>query len=289
MINKLDEKEDIIIEINELNEKYKKIVKKNRRKKIIIIILTIVILILLFLLGIKIGKIDFSISTPVRDEIPIISITDKDIEDNNKNNGDNNNKNDEKDIDDNNKNDGEDTENNNKNNEDDNKNNGEDISDSTNDVDITEDNKNQIQIELVPQKPNDIGQEKNILNIFNNTLFENRKVIAPESKGTFEFYIKNKTSDDINYNISFEDELGEFVNMKYRLKLNGEYIKGTDEQYVQASEINLNKMLLAKNSNDLLSLEWYWKSDDTKDSFVGGLKQDQYYKLQINVVGYKTN
>ena len=77
--------------------------------------------------------------------------------------------------------------------------------------------------------------------------------------------------------------------MKYRLKLNGEYIKGTDEQYVQASEINLNKMLLAKNSNDLLSLEWYWESDDTKDSFVGGLKQDQYYKLQINVVGYKTN
>ena len=53
MINKLDEKEDIIIEINELNEKYKKIVKKNRRKKIIIIILTIVILILLFLVKIK--------------------------------------------------------------------------------------------------------------------------------------------------------------------------------------------------------------------------------------------
>ena len=125
--------------------------------------------------------------------------------------------------------------------------------------------------------------KNNKLQIFKNEKFNGEKIIAPKSKGTYKFYIKNKVGNDITYNISLLDEMSHFVNMKYKLKLNDVYICGNKDEYVGIDELNVDNIVLTKDSTTLYTLEWYWEDDDELDTFVGSLEDDQYYTLKLNV------
>ncbi len=125
--------------------------------------------------------------------------------------------------------------------------------------------------------------KNNKLQIFKNEKFNGEKIIAPKSKGTYKFYIKNKVGNDITYNISLLDEMSHFVNMKYKLKLNDVYICGNKDEYVGIDELNVDNIVLTKDSTTLYTLEWYWEDEDELDTFVGSLEDDQYYTLKLNV------
>ena len=125
--------------------------------------------------------------------------------------------------------------------------------------------------------------KNNKLQIFKNEKFNGEKIIAPKSKGTYKFYIKNKVGNDITYNISLLDEMSHFVNMKYKLKLNDVYICGNKDEYVGIDELNVDNIVLTKDSTTLYTLEWYWEDEDKLDTFVGSLEDDQYYTLKLNV------
>jgi hypothetical protein len=125
---------------------------------------------------------------------------------------------------------------------------------------------------------------KNVeLNIFNNSKFNGEKIIAPHSMGIYQFYVKNEMDNNITYNIRILDGMSNFVNMKYKLKLNNVYICGTKDKYVSIEELNLDDIILTNNSTSLYTLEWYWEDDDQKDTYVGGLKSDEYYTLRLNI------
>lgn len=265
-MNKLDNN-DVIQEIDTLNEKYKKLLKNNRRERMIIIILLMLIIILIFLLTLKLGKIGFEvdISGDINkdDEIPVISIEDND-KDTNINNNDNNSK----------------------------ENNNNENSDNNQSEEIKNDDKeNNKGLDIVfyqkGKETEDVSTTS--FDIFKNTLFGNRKIIAPGSKGTFEFCVQNNSSYNAGYNLTFIYEITEKINMKYRLKLNGQYIKGNDTNYVKVDEINLKDVSLSQKSTHLYTLEWYWEDDDINDTFIGSLAENQYYKLQIDIVGYQIN
>ena len=139
---------------------------------------------------------------------------------------------------------------------------------------------------------NDMQKIKNNqLNIFNNKDFNNEKIIAPHSKGTYQFYLQNKTNTDIIYNIKFSDEMQNFINMKYRLKLNNIYIKGNSENYVSLDELELSNIIILKDSTNIYTLEWYWDDNDKLDTFVGSREEDNYYEinLYIETAQYKEN
>ncbi len=88
--------------------------------------------------------------------------------------------------------------------------------------------------------------KNNQLNIFNNEKFNGKKIIAPHSKGNYQFYIKNISKSDVKYDIKFTDEMNHFVNMKYKLKMDNIYIKGNADNYVTLDELNLNDIVVFK-------------------------------------------
>ena len=125
--------------------------------------------------------------------------------------------------------------------------------------------------------------KNNQLNIFNNEKFNGQKIIAPHSKGTYQFYIKNISKSDVKYDIKFTDEMKHFVNMKYKLKLDNVYIKGNKEEYKKLEDIKLKEVIVPKDSANIYTLEWYWEDDDKNDTIVGSQQDKQYYKLNLEI------
>ena len=125
--------------------------------------------------------------------------------------------------------------------------------------------------------------KNNNLQIFKNEKFNGEKIIAPNSKGTYKFYIKNEVENNITYNIRLLDEMNHFVNMKYKLKLNDVYICGNKDEYVGIDKLNIDNIVLTKDSTTLYTLEWYWEDNDELDTYVGSLKEDQYYTLNLDI------
>ena len=122
------------------------------------------------------------------------------------------------------------------------------------------------------------------LDTFKNEKFDGEKKIAPNSKGTYQFYIKNISKSDVKYDIKFTDEMNHFVNMKYKLKMDNIYIKGNADNYVTLDELNLDDIMVLKDSLNIFTLEWYWEDDDELDTYIGGKsEEDRYYKLNLEI------
>lgn len=131
------------------------------------------------------------------------------------------------------------------------------------------------------------GDIKNIkgaeLDIFKNEKFGGRKIIAPGSKGIYKFCVKNVTDNNITYDISFFDKMTNPINMKYKLKIDNIYIRGNQEKYVNIKNLNVDDVIVVKDSINVFTLEWYWEDSDKADTFVGSQKENQYYTLDLNI------
>ena len=115
------------------------------------------------------------------------------------------------------------------------------------------------------------------LKIFENSMYNLEGVIAPESSNTYEFIVKNSTSYNLKYNISFVETNPYHINMKYKLKKNDTYIV---DHYVSYDELNINEQLLNAKANDTFYLEWKWVSSD-HDNEAG--TNNASYNLKIDV------
>lgn len=135
---------------------------------------------------------------------------------------------------------------------------------------------------------NGVKWNNNELQVFKNANYNEKKIIAPHSSGTYKFYVKNETENNIVYNIRLVDEMSHFINMKYKLKIDNIYICGNENNYVDIDKINIDNIVLMKNSTTLYSLEWYWEDNDKLDTNVGGLKTDEYYTLKFNIQATNT-
>ena len=123
--------------------------------------------------------------------------------------------------------------------------------------------------------------ENTDLNIFSNVKFDGQPIIAPKSSGEYKFVIENIGDTKVSYAISFEDIMSNPVNMKYRLKLDNVYIRGTKENYINIDDLDVEDIIVLENSNNVFTLEWYWEDDDKADTFVGSEESEQYYTLNL--------
>lgn len=126
-------------------------------------------------------------------------------------------------------------------------------------------------------------ETKTELNIFTNSKRNWQNIIEPMATGTFKFSVKNDTNDDAEYHIQFLDEMSNFVNMKYKLKMDNVYIVGNKDTYVGIEELDVKNIVSPKDSISIFVLEWYWESDDEKDTIVGTSSGDQYYGLALHI------
>ena len=143
-------------------------------------------------------------------------------------------------------------------------------------------------IRLIEVRGNDILMTKDTpLNIFENSKFDGEKIIAPKSNGSYKFCIENVTEENISYAIKFEDKMDLPINMKYRLKMDNVYIKGNKDKYVSLDELNVEDIIVLKDSINVFTIEWYWEDDDINDTIVGSQESDQYYTLNLKIVAEK--
>lgn len=118
------------------------------------------------------------------------------------------------------------------------------------------------------------------LNIFTNPAYEYTNKIAPGVSNTYDFKTNNISNIDINYYIEMFEETEYEVNLKYRLRRNGEYVVGDDTTWVSGQNIKTSFKRLNKNESDIYSLDWKWFDNDEKDN-VAGENMISDYKLII--------
>ena len=123
----------------------------------------------------------------------------------------------------------------------------------------------------------------NNLNIFKNEKFDVQSIIAPKSYGKYQFYVSNISNKHVKYTMKFSDEMKKFVNMKYKLKIDNVYIRGDLENYTTIDNLELDEIVVLKDSTNIFTLEWYWEDDDSLDTGVGSEKDTQYYKLNLQI------
>lgn len=130
----------------------------------------------------------------------------------------------------------------------------------------------------------DIDIDKNeSLGIFKNQKFNGEEKIAPNSTGTYQFCLKNESNNDIIYHIKFLEETSNFVNMKYKLKIDNIYIRGNENEYVGIEQLDVENVKVLKDSNNIYTIEWFWEDNDEADTFVGSKKDLQYYTLKLKI------
>lgn len=117
------------------------------------------------------------------------------------------------------------------------------------------------------------------LSIFNNGIFSNKNMIAPNLKGTYKFIVQNTSSENIRYNISFLEENKHNVNMKYRLKIDNIYVVGGKDNWEDITGMNIEDILITNNSKTMYTIEWYWEESENDTQI--GKKEYAEYKLYI--------
>lgn len=139
--------------------------------------------------------------------------------------------------------------------------------------------------EGVNVEDNDITWNKtNKLKIFENSVYDYDEKIAPEVTNTYQFVIENNTKYNIDYTMTFIEVNEDNINMKYRLLKGKDYVVGSDESWMNASELNLNNLKLDASSSDTYYLEWKWFSSDNDTEI--GIKGNATYDLEINIKAY---
>lgn len=119
------------------------------------------------------------------------------------------------------------------------------------------------EIKLIQEEDNKNFNDLNNLDIFKNVEYVETKLIYPGLSGVYNFNIENNTSKNIYYKLSSIIYNPHNVNMKYKLKRNGNYIVGSNDSYVNSSELTKEQLYLGAKTGDVYTL--YWKWEDTQN------------------------
>ena len=117
------------------------------------------------------------------------------------------------------------------------------------------------------------------LNIFNNKYFNSSK-IAPGVSSTYKFRVNNNSNINIKYYLKMNEVSDYYINLKYRLKKNGLYIIGDENNYVDFEKLETMYYRLDKNTFDDYELDWKWFDDDL-DNLVSEKMQEYYLNIRF--------
>lgn len=126
-----------------------------------------------------------------------------------------------------------------------------------------------------------IWETEAVLRIFENPIYNFAERIAPDSGNSYAFNLINNNEFTVKCDIEFLENNIHNINMKYRLKQNGDYICGNDNTWVSYAELKARNAIL--NSNEIMPyiLEWKWFDSDN-DTELGQMDNIQY-SLSIHI------
>ena len=120
------------------------------------------------------------------------------------------------------------------------------------------------------------------LRIFTNTTYDVvESKIAPASENSYQFVIRNNNDNNISYDLEFMEENKYNINMKYRLKLNGIYVAGSNKEWLTYKELLQENIELTANTYDVYTLDWKWQ--EGKNDTEVGTNVNSNYKLELKI------
>lgn len=125
------------------------------------------------------------------------------------------------------------------------------------------------------------------LAIFQNSYFDGQSKIAPGLQATYNFSVENESNSNFEYLMNFQEENPYNINMVYRLKKNGNYIVGSEDEWVKPEILSQTGMKLKSLQKDRYTLEWKW--EDTEYDTSIGIIQEAYYRIFIEVKSKQAN
>ena len=120
------------------------------------------------------------------------------------------------------------------------------------------------------------------LPIFNNEYFNGTNKIAPGVSGSYDFKVHNESDTNLKYYIKMTEKSEYKVNLKYRLKKEGEYVLGSDTKWVSAKELKTKFSNIDIEGIDNYTLDWKWFDDD-KNDYKAGKYMTSDYSLKITI------
>ncbi len=109
--------------------------------------------------------------------------------------------------------------------------------------------------------------------------------IAPGLTNVYEFAVKNNNGYSINYELEMTERNDDYINMQFKLKLNGNYIAGSKDRWVTFEELKSQTKKLKAYKQDNYTLEWKW-IEASNDTDIGkDLKAN--YELKLKIYAYK--
>lgn len=139
-----------------------------------------------------------------------------------------------------------------------------------------------IGVVFVDDKNGDYIYQQN-LKIFTNSAFEQEDMIAPGVSNTYNFVVHNSSNTNLKYDLNLYEISQYKINMKFRLKRNNEYVLGSTDKWLDASELKLTDLSIKAGSSDSYSLDWQWpyNGGKDKDDTIAGGNMTSKYKLNI--------
>lgn len=119
------------------------------------------------------------------------------------------------------------------------------------------------------------------LSIFKNKYFNDESKIAPGISGIYNFTVENYFSSNIKYSMNFAEENNFKINLKFKLKRNGVYVVGNENDWVNCEELSQEDIYINSKSSDVYTLEWKW-IDNNNDTEIGE-NDKSTYKIKVNV------
>ncbi len=123
------------------------------------------------------------------------------------------------------------------------------------------------------------------LRIFENATFEYTTKIAPGVSNSYNFKVHNETDNTVRYNIEFEGNSEYAFYMRYRLKRAGNYVVGSETEWVAADELASAFKELVADGVDSYTLDWEWPYESGRDELDTEIGENMVseYSLGITV------
>ena len=103
--------------------------------------------------------------------------------------------------------------------------------------------------------------------------------IAPGVEGVYTYTVENSGKLAMLYNMEFTEDNPYNVNMLYKLRLNGKYVAGNENKWVNISELKQTGLQINANTIDVFVIDWKW--EDTDHDTEIGKTEGANYKIHI--------
>lgn len=145
-----------------------------------------------------------------------------------------------------------------------------------------------VTMKVYQQQGNVVFGNDTQLNIFDQRIIVDKKVIAPGNQDTYIFAVANTAnSKELPYHIELISENEDEIPLVFWLQKNSSDVYGSLDERLLINTVKLPEYFLGGKKTDWYSLHWQWKFEDGQDIHDSWLGEGgvSTYKLIIRVTG----